>query len=483
MTAQTYPPSGSVVEQQFGAILRATPDAIVIIDQQGQIVLVNDQATQLFGHADGELLGQPIEVLIPSRYHPAHVGHRAAYQAEPKNRPMGGDLELYARLKNGVEFPVEISLSAVTTQAGDLVLSAIRDVTVKKQVQADRVRLANIVESSSDAIVSSDRERQITSWNASAERLLGWTAADLLGQPLSAIYPPGTFDPTLRERVVAGETFQDYEAVRLRKDGSEIPVAVTISALRDACGQVIGFSDIIRDISERKALERQQREFIAMVNHDLMNPITAIGLHAELLQLTESYVPRSVENIMAAARRLERLVGDLLDVSRLETGHLQLRRTQVDLAKLVKECADQVAITAGDHEIGTDIEASPLGWWDRTRLEQVCQNLITNAVKYSPSGQAVRVGVGVDREMAQLVVRDQGVGIPEADLPFVFDRFYRVKAHEQQATGLGLGLYITRSLVELHGGDIAVQSRVGAGTTFTVSLPYGEPDDDESGIA
>lgn len=472
-------PVATVVAERARSLLESAPDAMVVADSAGRIVLVNSQTEALFGYRRQELLGQPIEILIPEPLRRRHVGQRTRYAAAPSARPMGLGLELTARRADGSEFPVEISLSAVTTQASELVLSAIRDVTAQKQAQADRARLASIVESSTDAIISSDRERRITSWNGSAERLLGWTAEEIIGHPLSWIFPPGTFDPALRERVVAGETIQDYEAVRLRKDGSELPVAVTISALRDARGQLIGFSDILRDISERKALERLQREFIAMVNHDLMNPISAIGLHAELLQLTESYNPRSVENIMAAARRLERLVNDLLDVSRLETGHLQLRRTQVDLPELVNGCADQVAITAADHQIVTEIAATPLlGWWDRTRLEQVCQNLLTNAVKYSPESRTVRVGVFDDGRRAQLVVRDQGVGIPEDDLPYIFDRFYRVKAHQQHATGLGLGLYITRSLVELHGGEIAVQSRVGAGTTFTVSLPYGEPDDD-----
>jgi signal transduction histidine kinase len=158
---------------------------------------------------------------------------------------------------------------------------------------------------------------------------------------------------------------------------------------------------------------------------------------------------------------------------------LRISRGRIDLADLVRTCAEQVAITADGREITCELPSTPVsGWWDRTCLEQVCQNLLTNAVKYSPDGAPIRVRVSRGARLARLTVSDQGVGIPESDPPYVFDCFYRVRAHQERAQGLGLGLYITRSLVELHGSQIAVQSRVGEGTTFTVSLPYGEPNDE-----
>jgi protein-histidine pros-kinase len=472
-------PAREAGEGTFRDLLESAPDAMVIVDPDGRILLVNAQTERHFGYPREELVGQCVELLVPERFRVGHRGHRDGYFADPRLRPMGAGLDLFARRRDGSEFPCEISLAPLETEEGRLVTAAIRDVTERRRAEEALRLQAHLLELSHDAVIVRNSKHAILSWNRGAEELYGWTEAEVVGQVLPVLLQtrfPEPLEAIEAQLLEAGRW--EGELTQIRRDGADVIVESRHILLRNDRGAPIAFLAINRDITERRAAEQLQREFIAMINHDLLNPVTAIGLHAELLQATESYSPRSVANILDAARRLERLVNDLLDVSRLETGRLRISRARVDLAELVKRCAEQVAVTSQDHTIITDLETAPLpGWWDRTRLEQVCQNLLTNAVKYSPAGTAVHVRLSGDGQWARLAVRDRGVGIPEEHLPFIFDRFYRVRSQEHRAEGLGLGLYITRSLVELHGGQIAVQSRTGEGTTFTVRLPHGEPDE------
>jgi signal transduction histidine kinase len=260
------------------------------------------------------------------------------------------------------------------------------------------------------------------------------------------------------------------------KNGSAVPVEMWISSVQLPGGAA--YVAAARDISERRALERLQREFIAMVSHELMNPVTGIGLNAELLRLTETYSERAVEGITASARRLERLIGDLLDVSRLSSGRLLLRPSQVDLVEVARRCTalTQTAGQAGRVRVETD-QDSIFGWWDPVRLEQILDNLLSNALKYDPTGGEVLVRIENLGEV-RVSVHDRGPGIRAEALPHLFDRFYRAEATERRATGLGLGLHITKGLVEAHGGRITVESDPGQGSTFRFTLPRVESDDE-----
>jgi signal transduction histidine kinase len=256
-----------------------------------------------------------------------------------------------------------------------------------------------------------------------------------------------------------------------RKDGSEVPVEISLSSVEGADGQLV--IAILRDVSERRAVERQQREFIAMVSHELMNPVTGIGLHAELLQMTESYSEPAVNGIMISARRLERLIGDLLDVSRLEAGRLKLQPRWVDLVALARTAIGNAQASTKQHQIRLSVLGTlQSGWWDPIRLEQVLANLLSNAIKYSPAGGPIDVTIKGLPDQVRVTVADRGSGIASEALVSVFDLFYRARDTERHAQGLGLGLYITRSLVEAQGGRIEVESEPGRGTAFRFALPY-----------
>ena len=250
------------MQHSFRALIESAPDAMMIVDAEHNIVLVNAQTERLFGYRREELLGQPIETLVPERFQGRRVAHRSGYSADPHVRPMGVGLELYGRCKEGSEFPTEISLSPLDTEDGTLVSSAIRDITDRKRAEEDAAHFRSVIESSQDAIIGKDLDGVITSWNKSAERLYGYSAAEAIGKSISMLVPPGQDDelPELLRRVRSGEQIDNYETVRARKDGTLVDVSLTVSAIRDQRGSVIGVSSIARGITDRKQAEQSLRQ-------------------------------------------------------------------------------------------------------------------------------------------------------------------------------------------------------------------------------
>ena len=370
------------------------------------------------------------------------------------------------------------------------------------RAMAASFQLAAIVESSADAIIGKTLDGIVTSWNRGAEQLYGYTAAEIVGRPVSLIAPAERHDEVAQflEQVKRGAVVQNHETMRVRKDGARIDVSLTISPVRDDRGQIIGASTIARDITRRKGieaertrlLEREQQaraaaeaasrikdEFLATVSHELRTPLTAILGWARLLadgELEPGRQAQALETIGRNAKSQAQLVDDLLDVSRIITGKLRLDVLPVELVPVIEAAVASLRPAAEAKAIRLQVmldSRAGVVSGDPERLQQVVWNLLSNAVKFTPKGGRVQVRLERVNSHTEIIVSDTGPGIAPEFLPHVFDRFRQADSSiTREHGGLGLGLAIVRHLVELHGGTVVVESGgAGQGATFRVKLP------------
>ena len=375
------------------------------------------------------------------------------------------------------------------------------DITAQKQAEEAR-RLAWIVESSADPIISLDLNGVITSWNRAAEELFGYTSQEAIGKSIKMLFPPERINDEvdILERIRAGERVEKYETGRFRKDGSTVDVSLTVSPIVDGNGAIIGASEIARDISARKRAEEERAElllreqnaraeaeaanrlkdeFLAIVSHEVRTPLNAIAGWVQMLRsgkLDEEHTAQALESIDRNTALQATIITELLETSRIVTGNLKLDSKPVALPSLIEPAIEIVrpAAEAKSIHIETvlDITAGPI-WGDSGRLQQVFWNLLSNAVKFTPKGGRIEVRVARDNSNAVVTVKDNGEGIDADFLPYVFDRFRQADATTSRTFGgLGLGLSIVRSVVEMHGGTVSAESEgKGRGATFTVTLP------------
>lgn len=471
-----------VSQARLAGILDNANDAIISVDSDQCIILFNQGAEKIFGYVADEVKGQPLSLLLPTRFATIHRLHVEQFRESGNQaRRMGGRAEVYGRRKDGTEFPAEASISKLDLNGKQTFTAFLRDVTQRKQSEAASAQLASIVASSDEAIISKTIEGIVISWNASAERLFGYSAEEMIGNPLTKIIPADRLEEEVRilEHLKRGECINHYETVRQRKDGTLIEIAITISPIRDVSGKVIGAAKIAHDITEQRAVERMKAEFISIVSHELRTPLTSINGALELLStgLIQPESERGQETIGIAAMeadRLTRLVNDILDLERLESGKIRLERQPWDLAQLMTRAVDFMQLTANQLNITLFVEPlSVILDVDDDRILQVLTNLLSNAVKFSPKHSTIWLTAEIYREHYILItVRDQGRGIPAHKLESIFERFQQVDASDSRKKGgTGLGLAICRSIVQQHGGAIWAESVLEQGSRFHFTLP------------
>jgi PAS domain S-box-containing protein len=493
------------------AVLEAIPDAVAAVNQLGVIVQVNAQTEALFAYTRDELIGQTVEMLVPDRQRSQHHLHREHFHQQPKIRRMGSGLDLYGRRRDGSEFPVEISLSPVATADGTIVLSVIRDISDRKRIEEElrRVneeldrrksrelrdsqnRLALIVDSSQDAIIGKDLEGIVTHWNKGAEHIYGYTATEMIGQPISVLAPKDRADeiPAILQKIRNGQRVEYFESVRVTKDGRNLNVSISVSPIHDAEGGVVGASTIARDISAQKKVEDQLRHSQKMeavgrlaggVAHDFNNLLGIVTACSELLRSrVDSGHLEYIDNIQEAAKRGSSLTRQLLAFSRRQAVHaevLDLNERLREVSKLLRPLmGDEVEVVVLARSATAIVEA------DGGQIDQIVVNLALNARDAMPRGGKLILETAVsdlDETFARehslaagryvmLAVSDNGTGMDEATRSRIFEPFFTTK---EVGKGSGLGLATVYGIVKQSGGHILVYSEPARGSTFKIYLP------------
>jgi PAS domain S-box-containing protein len=463
----------------------------------GVIIRVNQHELDLLGYSREEYVGHHVR-----EFH-ADAGVIEDILRRLESGETVEDVPARLRCKDGSLKHVLIN-SSVLWQDGKFVHTRCftRDVTDSAKTARSDAVLAAIVESSDDAIISKTLDGIVTSWNKGAEQLFGYTAEEMIGRPIAILAPPdrATEMPGILEKLRAGQRIEHFDTERLHKDGTRIPVSLSISPVRDASGRIIGASKIARDNRDRKRVEeekeqllsaersarveaeranRLKEEFLATISHELRTPLSAILGWARLL-LTRDYSDaerrKGLEVIERNARLQTQIIEDLLDMSRIISGKVRLDVQRVGLIPVIEAALETVRPAALAKEIRLHSMLDPsagqvLG--DSNRLQQVVGNLLSNSVKFTPKGGRVQISLERVASHIQIVVSDSGQGIKPEFVPYVFDRFRQGDPSTTRVHGgLGIGLAIVKSLAELHGGTVSAESEgEGRGATFKVELP------------
>ena len=497
------------IEERLRRLLDSAPDAMVIAGNDGRIVLVNSQTEKLFGYKREELLGQPVEVLVPERFWKHHRSYRDHYMVNPQARPMGAGNELYGLKKDGTEFPVEISLSPQHTDEGTLVSSTIRDITDRKRVE-DALRQS---EASFRAMIEgtygvyrATPEGKLLMINEAMMRMLGYDSEkELLAANLATdVFEKNEYSPMLFSQPGRQKQFARSEAHWKRKDGKSITVEISGRQVKNDAGKILYFEVIAEDVSHIRGVEHRLRHVQKMeaigrlaggIAHDFNNVLGVIVAYSEMLVDKLHDDPELFPLVCSISKAVERggtLTKQLLAFSRQQVlqpqvislgDHLEGIREM--LARVIGEDI-QLSILRAD----TDLRVKA----DPTQFEQVIMNLVVNARDAMPDGGRLSIetsGIEIDEEYctrnpdarpglhAMIAVTDTGSGMGPEVLSRIFEPFFTTK---EQGKGTGLGLATIYGIVKQSGGHITAYSEVGHGTTFKVYLPLTSEKTDKASV-
>ena len=474
-----------LLSEKLSAIIESSDDVIVSKTLDGIITSWNRGAEKVLGYTAEEVIGKHVSMLMP----PESL-EDTRFILEKIRR--GEKVDHYLsrrRRKDGTIIDVSLTVSPIRNAAGEIVGASKvgRDVTDLRQAGLLKDRLAAIVESSEDIIVSKTLDGIITSWNRGAEKILGYKADEVIGKPITILMPPDFIEDTRRilNKIRRGEKVEHYETKRVCKDGRIIDVSLTVSPIRDTEGRIVGASKIGRDVTQQKLIEaerqeadRRKDEFLAMLAHELRNPLASISNAVQLFGKleTEEDLEWAKEVVHRQVKHLSRLIDDLLDVSRITRGKISLKKEALNLSPIVSSAVEVVRPLIEDrkHELVVSLAPGALRLeGDPLRLEQILVNLLTNAAKYTDSGGRISLTASHEQDNIVVKIRDTGIGITPDLLPKMFDIFVQGdRSMARSEGGLGIGLTLVQKLMEMHGGTVTAESEgPDTGSEFTLRFP------------
>ncbi|MCB0168956.1 MAG: PAS domain S-box protein [Anaerolineae bacterium] len=474
-------------QETLAAVLNTVGEGIITIDAEGHIMMVNQEVQHIWGYSQDELLGQRVKMLMPKKYRRSHTAGLLRYQTTGVAHILDQRLELEGLRKDGAIFPLDIKIREIKIGKRVLFTAAVRDITELKKAQEalrqSEERHRSTLESMDDLVFVLDKDgRFIDYYQPPTRPELYIPPQVFLGAHFAEVLPPeiaAKLEQASQQIKDTGKVQQfDYS---LSIDNRDLWFNAKISARRDSEGDFDGLAVAVRDVTERYELDKLRDDFVSTVSHELRTPLASIMGWTETL-LTETPGPltdhqrRFLTIVDDSSARLNTLIEEILTVSHIQRGTLKLHRQPFSPFDAVNSVAPMISTLANKKEItlmiANNLPADQTLTGDKNRLEQVLLNLLSNAVKFTPEAGQVWLRSTTDSDAWRVEVQDSGIGIPQADIPRLFDRFYRAdNAADAKIQGTGLGLYICKAIVEAHGGQIGIDSEEGHGTTVQFSVP------------
>lgn len=488
-------------EERFRQVIECAPNGMVMVDQTGKIALVNAEIEKSFGYSRDELLGQPIEILVPHSFRAHHPEYRNGFIKNPLARPMGAGRDLFGLRKDGTEFPVEIGLNPFETDQGMMVLGTVVDITERKQVEEKLQHVASIVEFSDDAIISKTLDGIITSWNRGAERLYGYKSEEIIGKSILTLMPTEHQDDLQQiiGRIKLGKSIDHSETTRVRKDGAPVYVSLKVSPMENVSGQIIGASVIAHDITGRRRVEeevhrlnaeleqrvtertaqlqavnRELEAFSYSVSHDLRAPLRHINGFSQAL--LEDYADRLdevgkgyLQEVRAASQEMAQLIDDVLNLARVTRS--EMKWEEVDLSELAGVIMAELQKREPDRKVAVTIKAGLSAQGDKRLLRIMLGNLLGNAWKFTSRREHAEIAFGLEEKDGErcYIVRDNGAGFDMTYVDKLFGTFQRLHS-TKEFEGTGIGLATVRRIVNRHGGHVRAEGALDQGATFYFTI-------------
>lgn len=472
----------------LNAIIEFSEDAIISKTLQGIITSWNPAAIKLFGYTEAETVGKHISLIIPSDRKEEEdfiIG-----QVSSGNKI--DHFETVRQHKDGTKIPISLSISPIRNKDGKIIGASkiARDITERNELTEKQAILVAIVDSSDDTILSKTLEGIITSWNKAAERMFGYSEEETKGKHITLIIPYERLaeENFIISEIKKGNKVAHFKTERVAKDGTLVPISLSISPIVDSYGKIIGASKIARNISveqaniaekerlyeQAKNLSDKKDEFISLASHELKTPLTSINGYLQILNrmIHDEKAQQFLNKSQKQVKNLIDLIGDLLDISKIEAGKLTIANDKFNICEVINDAMELIVNSNPDYEISIQSDVKELFIsGDAHRIQQVVLNLLTNAIRYASDSKKIIVSLQKNGNEVKIGIRDFGIGIAKDKQENIFSRYYRVDNTNAYISGLGIGLFLAKEIINRHNGMIWVESDYGKGSVFWFTIP------------